>query len=261
MIYCDYAATTPMSNTALDVYQEVARDFFGNSSSLHDTGGKAHDILEQSRTIMAKILKTNARQIIFTSGGTESNLLAIDTLLRATNTKGKKHIITTEAEHSSLYYYMNELNLREDISVTYLTMDNNGQVSISDLIEAIQPNTCIVSIQHVNGETGVIQPIEQIGALLKDKAIYFHSDAVQSFGKIELNNILPYVDSLTFSSHKVFGPKGVGAMYLSPKLTLSPNPIRTNHEFGLRPGTVNVPGIAAFTATALEMNNNISMNQ
>ncbi len=206
MVYCDYAATTPMSNVALEVYLEVAKNYFGNASSLHDTGSKAKDILEQSRTVLADIFHAKPNQIVFTSGGRESNLLAIDTLLRATSVQGKKHIITSEVEHSSLYYYLKDFNKSDDIEVTFLSINANGQIDITELMDAIQPHTCLVSIQHVNGETGIIQPIAEIGSQLKDKGIYFHSDTVQSFGKLDLDSIIPYIDCLTISSHKVFGP-------------------------------------------------------
>ncbi|WP_018931454.1 IscS subfamily cysteine desulfurase [Gracilibacillus lacisalsi] len=261
MIYCDYAATSPMSNLALDVYQEVAKGYFGNASSLHDIGGKAKDILENSRTMIAKLLNTEARQIVFTSGGTESNLLAIDTLLRTSHLKKKKHIITTEVEHSSLYYYMKELDNQENVEVTFLSVDHNGQIRLTDLEKAIQPNTCLVSIQHVNGETGVIQPIKEIGERLQKQDIPFHSDMIQSFGKIDIKHLIPFVDCITISSHKIFGPKGVGALYFSNRLSLRSHPVSTNHEHGLRPGTVNVPGIAGFAAAASETINNLVQNQ
>ncbi|MGN8645641.1 IscS subfamily cysteine desulfurase [Gracilibacillus sp. HCP3S3_G5_1] len=261
MVYCDYAATTPMSNLALDVYRNVASDYFGNTSSLHDIGGKAKDILESAREMMATFLHTEASQIVFTSGGTESNLLAIDTLLRASNIKGNKHIITTEVEHSSLYYYLKELANQADFEVTFLSVNSNGQIDLSDLEKSIQPNTCLVSIQHVNNETGVIQPVKEIGELLQEHHIPFHSDMVQAFGKIDIQHLLPFIDCITISSHKVFGPKGVGAIYFSKSLTLTPHPVSTNHEYGLRPGTVNVPGIAAFAAAASECVKHITTNQ
>ncbi|WP_208590340.1 IscS subfamily cysteine desulfurase [Gracilibacillus suaedae] len=261
MIYCDYAATSPMSNLALDVYQEVAKGYFGNASSLHDIGGKAKDILENSRTMIAKLLDTEAREIVFTSGGTESNLLAVDTLLRTSHLKEKKHIITTKVEHSSLYYYMNELAHQPNVDVTFLSVDHNGQIRLSDLEKALQPNTCLVSIQHVNGETGIIQPIKEIGQRLQKHNIPFHSDMIQSFGKIDIKQLIPLVDCLTISSHKIFGPKGVGAIYFSNKLSLKAHPVSTNHEHGLRPGTVNVPGIAGFAAAASETINNLDQNQ
>ncbi|GAE92597.1 cysteine desulfurase [Gracilibacillus boraciitolerans JCM 21714] len=234
MIYCDYAATAPMSDIALEVYQEIAKNFYGNASSLHDAGGKAKNILEQSRAIIAKIFLAKPRQIVFTSGGTESNLLAIDTLMRASDIKGKKHIISSEAEHSSIYYYLKTLAKNEEIEVTFLPIHPNGQINSKELIDAIQPNTCLVSIQHVNSETGSIQPIKTISNYLKHTKIYFHSDAVQSFGKIDISSILSYVDCITVSSHKVSGPKGVGAIYFDSKVILSPHPVMTNHEHGLR---------------------------
>ncbi|WP_163537881.1 IscS subfamily cysteine desulfurase [Gracilibacillus sp. YIM 98692] len=260
MLYFDYAATTPMSTNALNIYTEVAANYFGNPSSLHDIGGEAKQVLEQSRKKIAECLQTDASCITFTSGGTESNLLAIDTLLRASKPMPKKHLITTEMEHSSIYHYMKSLNQKEDIEVTFLRGNGEGVIDINTLKKAIKPNTCIVSIQHVNGETGIMQPVAEIGQLLQEKNIYFHSDAVQSFGKINMKLDQLPVDCMTFSSHKIYGPKGVGALYINSHVPTTPHPVTTNHESGMRPGTVNVPGIAAFAAAVTEVIEKLSSN-
>ncbi|UOQ47312.1 IscS subfamily cysteine desulfurase [Gracilibacillus caseinilyticus] len=253
MVYLDYAATTPITDQALLTYQQIAKDYYGNASSLHDIGGQAKDILEQARQIIAGPLHADPREIIFTNGGTESNVLAIDTLLRSSSISGKKHIISTEMEHSSLLFYLEHLNQLPGYEVTFLPGEKEGQIDINALKQAIRPNTCLISIQHVNSETGVIQPLAEIGQCIKDKGIAFHSDIVQSFGKIDVTRLLSFVDCMSMSSHKIHGPKGVGAVYFSKKLTLKPHPIKTNHEFGLRPGTVNVPAIAAFAAATSEI--------
>ncbi|UOQ86141.1 IscS subfamily cysteine desulfurase [Gracilibacillus salinarum] len=253
MVYFDYAAATPMSEQAVLTYQQIAKNYYGNASSLHDIGGQAKDILDQARQLIAVPFHADSREIIFTNGGTESNILAIDTLLRSSPISGKKHIISTKMEHSSLFFYLTHLNQLPDYEVTFLSPEKDGQISISALEQAIRSNTCLLSIQHVNSETGVIQPLEKIGQRIKGKDIAFHSDIVQSFGKIDITSLLPFVDCMSVSSHKIHGPKGAGAIYFSEKLALQPHPIQTNHEFGLRPGTVNVPAIAAFAAAANEI--------
>lgn len=260
MIYCDYAATTPMSEQALTMYQTVARKYYGNASSLHDTGSKAQDILEQARTILARSLGVDASRLFFTSGGTESNILAIDTILRSAPPHEKKHIITSTVEHSSIYYYLKQMDRSEMIDVTFLACPNNGSIDMNELARSIQSNTCLVSIQHVNSETGIQQPIEEIGKLLRTRNIAFHSDFVQSFGKIKIDLSQLPVDAISISSHKIYGPKGVGAVYFHPSIFLKPHPISTNHEKGIRPGTVDVAGIAAFVTAVEEMNHHLDQH-
>ncbi|MFC4403986.1 IscS subfamily cysteine desulfurase [Gracilibacillus xinjiangensis] len=248
MIYCDYAATTPVMEDALSIYQEVARNHYGNASSLHDVGSNAASILENARKLLAETLKTSSDAVYFTSGGTEGNLLAIDTLLRSCT--GKKHVISTIMEHSSVYYHLQHLDRAGLIEVTFLDGKRDGQIDLEELKASIRPDTCLVSIQHVNGETGVIQPIEQISQLLHERKIYFHSDCVQSFGKIKIDLEKTPIDAITISSHKLFGPKGIGAIYLHPAIPLTAHPIPMNHEKGIRPGTVDVAGAAAFAYAA-----------
>ncbi|WP_245711650.1 IscS subfamily cysteine desulfurase [Gracilibacillus ureilyticus] len=258
MIYCDYAATTPMMEDALSVYHEVARKYYGNASSLHDSGSSAANILQNAREMLADTLHTTSDTIYFTSGGTEGNVLAIDTLLRSC--QGKKHVISSMMEHSSVYYHLLHLQELGCIEVTFLEGNRNGQINIDELTAELRPDTCLVSIQYVNGETGVIQPIKQIAHILQQRKVYFHSDCVQSFGKIKIDLKEIPVDAITVSSHKVFGPKGVGAVYFHKAIPLTAHPINMNQEKGIRPGTADVAGAAAFAYAASYMNRHLQEN-
>ncbi len=246
MIYLDYAATTPMSETALAVYTKVASQYFGNPSSLHDAGSEAKQILEASRATLAKLINAETSEIYFTGGGSDGNRLALEALLSASEVDGR-HIITTTVEHSSVRNFFNHL---EDYGyeVTRLEVDSEGRISLEDLEEALREDTVLASIQHVNSETGVIQDIEAIGALLNAHNVLFHSDCVQSFCKLDI--LGRWTDALTVSSHKVYGPKGVGAVYIKKSIEWKPEINGTTQEKGLRSGTQNVPGIAAFAAAA-----------
>jgi len=251
MIYLDYAATTPMSNEALEAYQNVARNYYGNSSSLHDTGTTAADLLETCRGELARMISGKKEGIYFTSGGSEANLLALRTLLKGNEQKGK-HIITTETEHASIFSLCRVLE-KEGYEVTWLPVDANGIIALSQLKAALRDDTCLVSIHHANSETGILQPLEAIGALLKEKNIHFHSDCVQTFGKIPIDVEKLHLTSISISSHKIYGPKGVGALYIHPKASWKSIYQGATHERGIRPGTVDVPGIAAFLAAAQQM--------
>jgi len=248
MIYLDYAATCPLDADAGKTYIQAATDYFGNSSSLHNSGGKAADLLESCRQEMADLLGVVKAGIYFTSGGTESNFLAIHALLSAKKSAGN-HIITTESEHSSIHGTMKWLE-EKGYEVTYLPLTSKGMVDVALLEAAIRPETVLVSIQHVNAEIGSIQPIEMIGRVLKEKDIYFHSDMVQSFGKLDISSISYAVDAFSISGHKFYGPKGIGLAYVSPKIPWTGFLPGTTHEKGFRPGTVNIAGIAGMTVAA-----------
>lgn len=250
MIYFDYAATAPMSEEALNVYIKTNQKFFGNSSSLHDEGSRARFLLERCRESLAKLIGGKKEGVYFTSGGTESNLLAIVSLAKAARKKGN-HIITSLAEHSSVHSAMAYLE-KAGFAVTKLPLSSRGIVEPEKLAAAIRPDTILVSLQYINQEIGAINPIEEIGRLLAEKEILFHSDCVQAFGKLDICPLLKWVDSLSLSSHKVFGPKGAGAVYMDPSVQWSPVFPGLTHEGGFRGGTVSVPAIAAFTAAAEE---------
>lgn len=244
MIYFDYAATTPMSDNALSVFTQASKTYYGNSMSLHDIGTAADALLSACREQLARALNGHKDGIYFTSGGSESNFLAITSLAKANSTKGK-HILTTPFEHSSV---MSSLHYLEDHGFTYsfVSVNDDGLIDIDDLKQKLQDDTILVIMGHVNSEIGCIQPIHQIGNILQKKGILFHVDAVQSFGKMPVDVKKNHISSLSISSHKLYGPKGVGACYINPSSHWQPFLEGGTHEYGFRQGTVNVPGIAAF---------------
>jgi cysteine desulfurase len=251
MIYLDYSATTPMSDQALHIYNEVAKNYFGNPSSLHDIGSMADQLLQTCREELASCIQGEGRGIYFTGGGSESNYLAIRSLVKAHEHKGK-HLITSSIEHASV---LNTFKLLEEegFQVTYLPVTSYGEVLLVDLESALTEETILVSIAHANSEIGTIQPIEAIGDLLERKQILFHSDCVQSFGKLPIDVRKAKLTSISISSHKVYGPKGVGACYISADVQWKEMVPDTTHEKGFRQGTVNLPGIAGFVTAAQEV--------
>ena len=248
MIYLDFAATTPMREEVLNVYDDVAKQLYGNASSLHDIGTKADHALTQCREQIAELMNGQREGVYFTSGGSEANILSVRSLLLGNREKGK-HIITTEVEHASLYHLFQQLET-EGYEVTFIGVDTNGQVQLDELRKVIREDTVLASIQYVNSETGVIQPIKEIGNILKQHQVIFHTDAVQAFGKIPLDVIAYQVDSVSVASHKIYGPKGVGACYIAPSVRWKSQYVGATHEGGFRMGTVDVPGVAAFTSAA-----------
>ncbi|HHW39393.1 MAG TPA: IscS subfamily cysteine desulfurase [Bacillales bacterium] len=251
MIYLDYAATTPMSEKAINIYSQVATNYYGNSSSLHDMGLVSQTILEESRKTIADFLNGEAKGVYFTSGGSESNYFAIHSLLKGNNKKGK-HIISTKLEHSSIANTLADLQ-NDGYEITFVPVNTEGRIDLDALAKAIRPDTVLATIHHGNSEIGTIQDLVSIGAILKKHDIIFHSDCVQTFGKIEIDVNRANLDSISVSSHKIYGPKGVGACYINPTRTWKPVIPGTTHENGFRPGTVNVPGIAAFITAAEEI--------
>jgi len=247
MKYFDYAATTPMSDEAIQAFTEAARLAFGNANSLHDIGCRSLEILNFCRSYMATIFQTEGDSIIFTSGGTESNRLAIQTLLHNTD---KKHIITSSLEHSSILHYLQELK-EQGYTIDFVNHLEDGTVCLQHLEQLIQESTALVIIQHGNSEIGTIQPISDIANILKNSDAALHIDCVQTFCKIDCSNIAKFASTISVSSHKLYGPKGVGAI-ISPQIDrLNPINNLVTHEYGFRPGTVNVPGIFSF-ATAIK---------
>src|SRR5699024_2089025 len=234
------------------VFNEASKRYFGNASSLHEYGTQANDVLEASRTSWAQMINGLDDGVYFTSGGTESNQLAIASLLEG-NKKQGNHLITTEVEHSSIYNLMKKLEKENDYEVTYLSLNEEGQININELKKAIRPTTVLASIQSVNSETGFIQPIPEIGEILDEKNVLFHTDAVQAFGNIKLDVQAYKIDSLSISGHKIYGPKGIGIAYIDPRVDWKEQVPNTTHERGFRAGTVNVPAILSFTATAQQV--------
>lgn len=244
MMYLDHAATTKIDQKALEVLTEANNRFFANPSSHHDLGSESNQALKQARTTLAETLSVDPEEIVFTSGGTEANQLAILTLLESVTHQGK-HLITTRIEHSSIYNLFNKLE-KKGYQVTYLDVDETGLISLEQLKQSIRNETILVAIQHVNSEIGVIQNIKDIGKYLYSKGICFHSDLIQSYGKIPLDLKEMNVTSAAVSSHKIYGPKGIGLIYFSKEVSYRPYYPETTHEFGFRPGTVDVPSALAF---------------
>jgi cysteine desulfurase len=249
MKYFDYAATTPLDQDAANVYIKLATEVFGNTSSLHDIGGQATQVLENCRGTIAKFLGVDQKGLYFTSGGSESNFLAIQALLSAPKKEGK-HIITGMAEHTSIHATLKKLE-EAGYEVTSLPFNPDGVIDLEMLKKEIRDDTVLISIQLTNSEIGTIQPIAEISDLCQEHNLYFHSDFVQGIGKVDVARLSPLVSSFSFSSHKFYGPKGVGGVYIDPKINWTSYYPGTSHEGGLRPGTVNLPGIAAMTV-ALE---------
>lgn len=256
MIYFDFAATTPLDKEAAEVYVKVATEYFGNSNSLHDIGSQASSLLENCREELANRLGIDKRGLYFTSGGSEGNFLAIEALLSNCK-KEKNHIITGIAEHSSVHGALKRLE-KSGYSISFLPFDPSGLIDEKVLLKSIQPETALIALQHVNSEIGTIQPIKKIAEICREKDIYFHSDFVQSFGKMELHNITPLVSSCSFSGHKIYGPKGTGGVYIDPNICWNPFFPGSTHERGFRPGTVNVPAIAAMTVAAQKIYEQLS---
>ncbi|MEK5037991.1 IscS subfamily cysteine desulfurase [Sporosarcina sp. FSL K6-3457] len=253
MHYFDYAATTPLHPKAAHVYSKLAQACYGNTSSLHEVGAEAQNMLALCREELAAMLGVHAAGLYFTGGGTESNLLSIISLAKANRHQGN-HIITTAGEHPSIDSAL--AYLQEDgFTITTIPFTKEGFVDLQLFEKALTSDTILVSIQHINPEIGTIQPLEKIAAIVKERSILLHSDCIQSFGKIDLKPIAQLVDSLTISSHKVYGPKGVGVAYIHPRHRLVPVFPGLVHEAGFRGGTVNVPGIAAFITAASHLNN------
>lgn len=248
MKYFDYAASCPLDREAAEVYIQAASSYYGNASSLHDAGDQANGLLAYSREQMAGFIGVSKDGIYFTGSGSEGNYLAIQALLTGRKKKGK-HIISGMAEHSSVSNTIEKLR-QAGWDITLLPFHEDGRIDLEDFQNAIREDTVLASIQHTNPEIGTLQPIEEIGKLCRENQILLHSDCVQSFGKVDMSPIAPFVDSLTVSGHKFYGPKGVGAVYLNPEVRWDPYVPGTSHEHGFRAGTVNVPGIAAMAVAA-----------
>ncbi|HNX10213.1 MAG TPA: cysteine desulfurase NifS, partial [Methanothrix sp.] len=247
-IYMDHSATTPVAQEVLEAMLPYFSLRFGNASSLHSFGLEAKEALEESREKVAVLLGANPEEVIFTSGGTESDNLALLGIAHR-NAKIGKHIITSSVEHPAILETCRRLE-KEGFSVTYLPVNRDGSIEMSALEEAIRPDTILISIMHANNEIGTIQPIEEMGRLAAEKDIYLHTDAVQSVGKIATNVNDLGVDLLSLSGHKLYGPKGVGALYIRKGTKLESIISGGGHERGLRSGTENVAGIVGLGRAA-----------
>ncbi|SFJ07521.1 cysteine desulfurase family protein [Thermoflavimicrobium dichotomicum] len=243
MIYLDNSATTKTHPDVISVMTDVMNNIYGNPSSLHGLGVKAERLVEQARRVIAKKLDCHPSEILFTSGGTEANNLAIKGVADQLQSRGR-HLITTSVEHPSVFEVMKQLE-EKGWKVTYLPVDSWGRVSPDAVEKALTDETVLVSIMHVNNEVGTIQPIHEIGQrLAKYPKILFHVDAVQSFAKIPLKPKQAGIDLLSVSAHKFHGPKGIGALYIRKNVEITPLLVGGGQERGFRSGTHHVPGIA-----------------
>ncbi|WP_314584543.1 cysteine desulfurase family protein [Paenibacillus terrigena] len=251
MLYFDHCASTPPYDEVVQTLSEVMRMQYSNPSSIHQAGLAAEKLVTRSREVIAAALKVSPNEILFTSGATESNNIAIQGAALKKKSRGN-HIITTGIEHSSVYECC-RLMQRQGFDVTYLPVDASGCIRLEDLRAAITEQTILVSIMHVNNEMGSIQPITEIGKLLSDyPRIIFHVDGVQGLGKLPVQLKEWGVDLYSISAHKVRGPKGVGLLYCREGVQLQSLYAGGEQERGLRPGTLNVPGIVAM-AKAIRM--------
>ncbi|KXS44908.1 MAG: aminotransferase [Methanolobus sp. T82-4] len=247
----DHSATTPVDPLVVDSMLPYFTEKFGNASSLHSFGQEASEALSTARQQLAESIGAKTDEIIFTSGGTESDNLAIRGVLgKEDSGKGKdQHIITSVIEHPAV---LSTCAFLESIGydVTYVPVDSEGILDIDEFENSIQDNTSIISVMHANNEIGTIQPIREIAKIAKENDIYLHTDAVQTFGKIPVNVDDLGVDMLAISSHKIHGPKGAGALYVREGTDLEPFIFGGGHEQGLRPGTENIPGIVGLGKAA-----------
>jgi len=262
-IYLDHNSTTPVLREVLDVMLPFYKDSFGNPSSIHSEGRAARVCLDEAREQVAELIGARSSEIVFTSGGSESNNFAILGVALALNSK-KRHIVTCEVEHAAI---LNPLKQLEALGfhVDYLPVDNVGRVDPKKVKDALKDSTCLVTIQHANSEVGTLQNIKEIGSLIKNNDILFHTDAVQSVGKLAVNVNDISVDLLSMSSHKIYGPKGVGALFVKRGTPALFSPVcGGGQEKKRRGGTENVPGIVGFGKAckiALDRINKGNLNQ
>ncbi|NLZ81515.1 MAG: cysteine desulfurase [Clostridiales bacterium] len=256
-VYLDNSATTKVLDSVKDIMIRTMEEDFGNPSSLHIKGIHAEQYIKESKSIIAKLLKIEEKEIIFTSGGTESNNLAIMGTALANKREGK-HIISSVIEHPSVSNTLKHL-VEEGFTVTYLAVDKDGRINPKDLEEAICEDTILVSIMYVNNEIGSIQKIEELTAITKKKnpKTLFHVDAIQAFGKIRIYPKRQGIDLLSVSGHKFHGPKGIGFLYIDNKVKINPLIFGGDQQRGVRSGTENVPGIAGIGIAAKEAYDNL----
>ena len=251
MIYADNAATTKMSQAALNKMVSVANETYGNPSSLYTFGQKAKETLEEARADVAKVIGAEPREILFTSGGSEADNQAIISAALLGKKAGKTHIISTAFEHHAVLHTLKKLE-KEGFEVTLLDVHENGLVTPDEVEAAIKENTCLVTIMFANNEIGTVQPIREIGAVCRKKNVLFHTDAVQAVGHLPINVVEDNIDMLSASAHKFHGPKGVGFLYFKKGIRLSNLIEGGAQEKGKRAGTENVPGIAAMAEALKE---------
>jgi cysteine desulfurase len=247
-IYMDHAATTPMRHEVVEAMLPFLRERFGNPSTLYSYGQEAKKAIDGAREKVAQVMNANSSEIVFTSGGTESDNFAISGVAWANQKRGN-HIITSSIEHHAVLNICKFLE-RRGFEVTYLPVDNHGLVSPDDVKKAVRKDTILISIMHANNEIGTIEPVEEIGKIAKEEGIYFHTDGVQTFGHIPIDVNMLNVDLLSASAHKLYGPKGVGCLYIRKGVKIVPFLYGGAQENKRRASTENVAGIVGFGKAA-----------
>lgn len=255
-IYVDNAATTKMSKTAIDAMLPYLDTIYGNPSSLHSEGQIAAESLASARERIASVLGCSAREITFTSGGSEADNQALISAAKIGERKGKKHIISTAFEHHAVLHTLEKLK-KQGFDVTLLDVHENGIVTAEEVRTAIRDDTCLVSIMYANNEIGTIQPIAEIGAVCREKGVIFHTDAVQAAGHIHIDVDKQNIDMLSLSAHKFHGPKGIGVLYAKRGIVLDTLIEGGAQERGKRAGTENIPAIMGMAASLEEAAQNI----
>ena len=258
-IYLDNAATTKMSKTAIDAMLPFMDKVYGNPSSLHSVGQSAAEALYDARERIAKCLGCTAREITFTSGGSEADNQAILSAAKIGSKKGKKHIISTAIEHHAVLHTLDKLK-EYGFEITLLDVDRNGLVHPEQVENAIREDTCLVSVMYANNEIGTIEPIKEIGKICREKGVLFHTDAVQAAGHLHIDVNEQNIDMLSISAHKFHGPKGIGALYSRKGIPLYTIIEGGAQEGGKRAGTENIPAITGMAAALEEATNSIDKN-
>ena len=258
-VYADNAATTRMSQTAINAMLPYLDKVYGNPSSLHSVGQEAKEALEAARDTVAACLGCQSREIYFTSGGSEADNQAIVSAARFGARKGKKHIISTAFEHHAVLHTLNRLE-KEGFEVTYLDVSQGHNITAQQVRDAIREDTCLVTVMYANNEIGSVLPIAEIGAVCKEKGVIFHTDAVQAVGHIAIDVKAQNIDMLSLSGHKFHGPKGVGALYVRRGIPLVNIIEGGAQERGKRAGTENIAGICSMAAAMKEACDNIDVN-
>ena len=247
-VYLDHNATTPVEPEVLDAMLPYLSAEFGNAASIHSFGQRARAAVETARESVAALIGARPQEIVFTSGGTESDNHAIFGIVEAAGGH-EKHVITTDIEHEAVLNTCQALE-KQSVSVTYLSVDRDGRIDLEALRRAIRPETLLISIMHANNELGTVQPLEEIGRIAAEADVYFHTDAVQSAGKIPIDVKAMRVDLLSLSGHKFYAPQGIGALYIKGGTRLRQLLYGGHHQRGFRPGTENVAGIVGLGKAA-----------